>query len=67
MSGHQAILQIMCPNLTCRRILAVPMSSRGKLVRCRGCGSTVRVPELKAEQGAGENEPNPDGDDRKVA
>jgi hypothetical protein len=35
----------MCPNLTCRRILAVPTTSRGKNVRCKGCGATIRVPE----------------------
>ena len=48
MSG-QAIIQIMCPSLTCRRILAVPLATRGKLVRCRSCGSTIRVPESRVE------------------
>ncbi len=43
----QETLRIMCPSLTCRRILAVPVSSRGKTVRCRNCGGTIRVP-LKA-------------------
>jgi hypothetical protein len=37
-------LRIMCPNLTCRKILAVPQSARGKTVRCRGCGTNIRVP-----------------------
>jgi hypothetical protein len=41
------VIQIMCPKLTCRRILAVPVGARGKKVRCRGCGSTVRVPQAK--------------------
>ena len=41
----------MCPNLTCKRILAVPNTSRGKNVRCKSCGATIRVPEkiVKAE------------------
>lgn len=38
-------LRIKCPRLTCRKILAVPMSSRGKNVRCKNCGATIRVPE----------------------
>ena len=37
-------MRIMCPNLTCRKILAVPQSARGKTVRCRGCGTNIRVP-----------------------
>lgn len=41
-------LRIMCPSLTCRKILAVPVSSRGKNVRCRNCGATIRVPEKSA-------------------
>ncbi len=43
MAGDQ--IRIMCPSLTCRRVLAVPTTSRGKNVRCKGCGSTIRVPE----------------------
>jgi ribosomal protein S27E len=46
-------LRIMCPNLTCRKILAVPTSARGKTVRCRGCATNIRIPtgavEPKAE------------------
>lgn len=38
-------VRIMCPSLTCRKILAVPTSSRGKNVRCRNCGATIRVPD----------------------
>ena len=37
-------IRIMCPSLTCRKILAVPVSSRGKTVRCKNCGGTIRVP-----------------------
>jgi hypothetical protein len=45
--SDSGIIQIMCPKLTCRRILAVPARARGKLVRCRGCGSTIRVPQTR--------------------
>ena len=48
--ANNNVIQIMCPKLTCRRILAVPVAARGKIVRCRGCGSTVRVPDAKLEQ-----------------
>jgi hypothetical protein len=34
----------MCPNLACQRILAVPTHARGKLVRCRSCSTTIRIP-----------------------
>jgi hypothetical protein len=37
-------VRIMCPNLTCRKVLAVPRSARGKTVRCRNCGTSIRVP-----------------------
>ncbi len=38
-------IRIMCPSLTCRKILAVPTASRGKNVRCKSCGATIRVPD----------------------
>lgn len=37
----------MCPNLTCRKVLAVPKAARGKTVRCRNCGTMIRIPEEK--------------------
>ena len=42
-------VQIMCPNLTCKKLLAVPESARGKTVRCKACQTTIRVP-LTGEQ-----------------
>ncbi len=45
-------LRIMCPNLTCRKVLAVPRSARGKTVRCRGCGMNIRVPAEAAPKAA---------------
>ncbi len=45
MSGGN--VRIMCPNLVCRKVLAVPSDCRGKTVRCRNCGTNIRVPSLK--------------------
>lgn len=39
-----SVVRIICPNLRCRSILAVPASVRGKMVRCRSCGARVQVP-----------------------
>lgn len=36
---------MMCPNLNCRTVLAVPPEARGKMVRCRACGTSIRVPD----------------------
>ena len=44
---EQPVIRIKCPNLSCQRILAVPGHARGKLVRCRGCSTTIRVPAEK--------------------
>ncbi len=41
-------IRIMCPNLKCRRILAVPPDARGKTIRCRNCGAMVEVPQQGA-------------------
>jgi len=46
-------VRIMCPNLVCRKILAVPKSARGRTIRCRGCGTNIQVPK------AGEAPPAP--------
>lgn len=37
-------VRIRCPNLTCRKVLAVPQVARGKTVRCRSCSTSIRVP-----------------------
>jgi hypothetical protein len=31
----------------CRRVLAVPISARGRTVRCRFCATSIRIPEKK--------------------
>ena len=46
MADH--LIRIMCPNLACRRILAVPITARGRVVKCSGCGKNVRVPKTVA-------------------
>ncbi|MCH8269727.1 MAG: hypothetical protein IH985_00755 [Planctomycetes bacterium] len=53
-------IRIMCPNLTCRKVLAVPVSARGKTVRCRGCGISIRIPEPAASPEPGESEDSQD-------
>lgn len=46
-------VRIMCPNLSCRRILSVPSAARGKTVRCRNCSTNIKVPA------AGSKSPEP--------
>ena len=38
-------VQLICPNLRCRKFLAVPDDVRGKLVRCQHCQTLLRVPD----------------------
>ena len=40
-------VQLICPNLRCRKFLTVPDVVRGKLVKCQHCQQTFRVPEMK--------------------
>lgn len=44
---EQQTIRIMCPNVVCRRVLAVPLTARGRQVRCRFCGTSIRVPQKK--------------------
>jgi hypothetical protein len=41
---RESVVRVMCPNLRCRSILAVPNEARGKMVRCRNCGMNIMVP-----------------------
>jgi DNA-directed RNA polymerase subunit RPC12/RpoP len=41
-------VRMMCPNLKCRAVLAVPVEARGRLIRCRNCGSKIMVPQKAA-------------------
>jgi hypothetical protein len=40
-------IQMICPNLRCRKFLSVPDDVRGKLVKCQHCQANFRVPEAK--------------------
>jgi len=51
----QPVIRILCPNISCRRVLAVPQHARGKIVRCRECGTNVRIP---ASSGQPKQPPN---------
>jgi hypothetical protein len=37
-------IRLICPNLKCRRVLAVPVTARGKTIRCGSCGTSISVP-----------------------
>jgi hypothetical protein len=41
-------VQLLCPNLKCRKNLSVPDELRGKLVKCQYCQSMLRVPAPKS-------------------
>ena len=40
-------VQLLCPNLRCRKFLTVPEEVRGKLVKCQHCQTAFRVPEKR--------------------
>ena len=46
-------VQLLCPNLKCRKILSVPDEVRGKLVKCQYCHTMIRVPLPKPEPAVG--------------
>lgn len=46
---ENSLIRIMCPNLSCQRILVVPEAARGKVVRCRMCGMNIRIPAAKGK------------------
>jgi len=53
-NANEDVIRIMCPNLSCKRILAVPATARGKLVRCRGCGINLRIPRGRSDAAGGD-------------
>lgn len=57
---QQQTVRIMCPNLSCRKLLAVPESARSKTVRCKACHTAIRVPDAPSPQQA-----TPDSDAQK--
>ena len=42
-------VQLICPNLKCRKFLSVPDDVRGKLVKCQHCVTSFRVPDVKKQ------------------
>lgn len=59
-------VRIMCPNLRCRAVLAVPEAARGRMVRCKQCGTSIKIPDKKS-QPAGAPAPTGDAKDKKAA
>lgn len=51
----QDSVRLMCPNLSCRKVLAVPERARGRTVKCKNCGTVVRVPIRHGERPAPPN------------
>jgi hypothetical protein len=45
-------VQLICPNLRCRKFLAVPDDVRGKLVKCQSCQTLFRVPDTTKKPAA---------------
>ena len=41
---NKVTVNLMCPNLRCRKVLMVPGAARGRRVRCTYCGMTLKVP-----------------------
>ena len=46
--SDQKMVRIMCPSLTCRKVLSIPEMARGKTVRCKSCGTNIRIPADRA-------------------
>jgi hypothetical protein len=45
-------VQLICPNLRCRKFLSVPDEVRGKLVKCQSCQTLFRVPDATKKPAA---------------
>jgi len=43
-------VQLICPNLRCRKFLSVPDDVRGRLVKCQHCQTMFRVPETQPKK-----------------
>ena len=43
-------VQLICPNLRCRKFLSVPDDVRGKLVKCQHCQTSFRVPDASTKK-----------------
>jgi len=45
--GVQKTIKLKCPNLACRKVLSVPQTARGQVVRCKHCMTHLRVPAAR--------------------
>lgn len=52
-------VQLICPNLRCRKFLSVPDEVRGKLVKCQSCQTLFRVPDATRKSGGSSVGPAP--------
>ena len=50
-------IQLICPNLRCRKFLSVPDDVRGKLVKCSHCAQMLRVPASRSPEPAADKKP----------
>ena len=55
-------VQLICPNLRCRKFLSVPDEVRGKQVKCHHCSTAFRVPEARKPEPAGVGHGSADDD-----
>jgi hypothetical protein len=62
--SNESLIRIMCPNLSCQRILAVPDQARGRIVRCRVCGMNIRIPQAKTRSETPVKAPAEDADSK---
>ena len=53
------MVRLICPNLKCRKILAVPSDLRGRIIRCSACGTTIKVPPAAPKSDADAAPPTP--------
>ena len=65
--SNESLIRIMCPNLSCQRILAVPEQARGRIVRCRVCGMNIRIPQARTPVEAPGTAPPAENEDQAAA
>ena len=43
---------VMCPNMSCRKVFAVPADLRGQIITCAHCKTQLRVPKPPLKKSA---------------
>jgi hypothetical protein len=46
-NANPSDVQMICPNLRCRKFMTTPAENRGKMVRCWNCTCSIKVPEVR--------------------